>query len=323
VLIIRSMATAALALTATLTITLTGANAASAATTTHPAPTTAAAAHAGTTTTTITRHGARDRTVSTSAAAAVPLPGVSTKPIPATERSAARRVGSSVTSASYESANWSGYAVSGNDGSYTSISADWIEPTVTCTTDGLISFWVGLDGYNNTSAITSDTVEQTGTGVSCQSGSPVAYAWWETFPANQQEYTSVAVEPDDHLSAEAEYVGGGNYDLVLTDQTQGWSKTTQVAGESGYENKTAEAITEATSEDGVVTALPEYTPANDTNPVINGGDLLASEPDSLEIESGSGQIVSTPGPDDSFGDFTTDYGSSAPLSACEASVQGH
>ena len=52
------------------------------------------------------------------------------------------------------STNWSGYAA--DSGTYTSVSASWVQPTGTCSsrTDQYSSFWVGLDGYS------SDSVEQ-------------------------------------------------------------------------------------------------------------------------------------------------------------------
>src|ERR1700678_1270393 len=50
------------------------------------------------------------------------------------------------------STNWSGYA--GDSGTSTSVSASWVQPTVTCggsgAKDKYSSFWVGLDGYSST-----------------------------------------------------------------------------------------------------------------------------------------------------------------------------
>ena len=62
------------------------------------------------------------------------------------------------------STNWSGYAVAG--GTYTTVTASWVQPAVTCSGTAYSSFWVGIDGD------TSNTVEQTGTEADCSSGSP-------------------------------------------------------------------------------------------------------------------------------------------------------
>src|SRR5580692_9765213 len=55
-----------------------------------------------------------------------------------------------------ESTNWSGYAVTGSNGAFSSVSSSWTEPTATCSgrSDQYAAFWVGLDGYS------SDSVEQ-------------------------------------------------------------------------------------------------------------------------------------------------------------------
>ena len=75
------------------------------------------------------------------------------------------------------STNWSGYAASGS--TYTAVQGKWVEPTATCapasTTDAF--FWVGLDGYSDS------TVEQDGTAANCVAGVPQYYAWYEFYPA--------------------------------------------------------------------------------------------------------------------------------------------
>src|ERR1044071_5102244 len=72
------------------------------------------------------------------------------------------------------STNWSGYAVTGNR--FTSVSASWTQPSVTCSATAYSSFWVGLDGD------TSNTVEQTGTDADCSGSTPQYYAWYEMYP---------------------------------------------------------------------------------------------------------------------------------------------
>ena len=65
------------------------------------------------------------------------------------------------------STNWSGYAVTGANGSFHSVSASWTEPTATCTGSAkYASFWVGLDGFS------SNSVEQTGTDSDCSGRTP-------------------------------------------------------------------------------------------------------------------------------------------------------
>ena len=78
------------------------------------------------------------------------------------------------------STNWSGYAVTGPDGSVTDVKGSWKVPDVVCSSPGTpnsyASFWVGIDGYG------SNTVEQIGTDSDCSGGNAVYYAWYEFYP---------------------------------------------------------------------------------------------------------------------------------------------
>src|SRR5262249_27582378 len=113
-------------------------------------------------------------------------------------------------SANQGSTNWSGYVATGGD--FTTVTSTWQQPTVSCTSNGVVSFWVGLDGWGD------QAVEQTGTGADCRSGSPQYYAWWETFPTNSQQTYSVAVSPGDTMTATVTFTDG-QYELDLTDQS--------------------------------------------------------------------------------------------------------
>ena len=55
--------------------------------------------------------------------------------------------------------SWSGYVLKG--ATFTAASASWIQPSVVCTADARVSFWVGLDGNG------TPTVEQVGTVAVC------------------------------------------------------------------------------------------------------------------------------------------------------------
>src|ERR1700729_713730 len=62
-----------------------------------------------------------------------------------------------------ESTNWSGYAATGANGAFSSVSASWKEPTATCSSRSAqyASFWGGLGGF------ASDSVEHSGTDSDC------------------------------------------------------------------------------------------------------------------------------------------------------------
>jgi Peptidase A4 family len=166
-----------------------------------------------------------------------------------------------------ESYNWSGYAVTGADGSVTDVNASWIVPSVasTCasTPEGYAAFWTGIDGW------TSNTVEQIGTDSDCvnlagtATGTPTYYAWFEFYP--QDAYLignyngsgvceSDCVAPGDTISAQVKFSGtsaGGfrhrsalAFTVTITDETQGWTFTTS-STVPGAKQSSAEWIAEA------------------------------------------------------------------------------
>jgi hypothetical protein len=114
------------------------------------------------------------------------------------------------------SPNWSGYAVTGLEGSMTAVRGSWIVPEATCGGSDPeysgASHWVGLDGYN------SGTVEQTGTDSDCSTGSPKYYAWYEFFPDPGITITTISVAPGDVMMASVTY-SGTEFTATITDET--------------------------------------------------------------------------------------------------------
>jgi len=118
------------------------------------------------------------------------------------------------------SSNWSGYAVTGANGSVTHVKGSWIVPTVYCssTPSAYASFWVGIDGYS------SNTVEQIGTDSDCVNGVAKYYVWYEFYPHPSYTVTSMTIHPGDIISADITYTQkGGQFTAALTDTTTGKS----------------------------------------------------------------------------------------------------
>jgi hypothetical protein len=142
---------------------------------------------------------------------------------------------------SYQSVNWSGYAVTGATGSVTQALATWKVPTVTCG-KGETSYsadWVGIDGF------TSTTVEQTGTDSDCHGGTATYYAWYEFYPKPSKNIGSIAVHPGDNIGAEVIYnTKTGLFTDGIRDFTTGTQFVTSSAV-SGAQRTSAEYIVEA------------------------------------------------------------------------------
>lgn len=197
--------------------------------------------------------------------------------------------------------NWSGYAATGS--TFNTISSSWIEPSVSCNSNGIVAFWIGLDGDG------SSTVEQTGTGVDCSSGTPQQFAWWETFPANAIQEFPEPVRAGDSFSSSVTSEGGGQYDYVLTDSTEGWTENMPVSANGA--NASAEIIAEAVTSGSSVTALPDFGSVTFTGSSIDGSSLAASGANSIDMVDSSGSVIASTGPV-SGGTFTVSYGNSSP-----------
>lgn len=184
------------------------------------------------------------------------------------------------------SENWSGYAATG--GQFTSVSAAWTQPAVTCTAqDTFSSFWVGLDGDG------TQTVEQTGTEADCASGTAAYSGWYEMFPANPVNYSN-PVQPGDAMSASVTTSGNGTFTLTLTDQTQGWNQVTTQTSASAQLGS-AEVIAEAPSSTTGVLPLSNFGTVNFTAATANGAPIgNSANLSELTMVSAGGATEATP-----------------------------
>jgi hypothetical protein len=233
---------------------------------------------------------------------------------------------SSLTNSDVTSTNWSGYAVTGANGAYSSVSTSWIQPTITgCTSSdptGLTknspyaAFWDGLDGYN------SSSVEQTGTIGYCSGAAAKYYAWYEMYPAGSVVYSN-PVAPNDEMSASVTYAkstGSGRhartsyvYTLTLIDHgpTNSWTESKQITTTTAYARSSAECITEAPYYQAVL-PLADFGIVNYSSCEANGSPLTSSSPglEQITMTNGSGATESSTGALGSLGSFSNTWVSS-------------
>jgi hypothetical protein len=121
------------------------------------------------------------------------------------------------------SPNFTGYEASG--GSYTSVSASWVEPTVECLEDStFITISVSINGYPGSSPQPNPIAEDLGTEANCATGTPVYSDYYSLEQAYSMNTYGDTVEPGDNLSASITYIGSSEYTYVLQDGTQGWTE---------------------------------------------------------------------------------------------------
>lgn len=150
------------------------------------------------------------------------------------------RHGNNVTST-----NWSGYAVTGPNGSVTDVKGSWVLPALNCqnTPNASSALWVGIDGYS------SNTVEQIGTDADCVNGVPTYYPWFEFYPHQSFIIDNFPLSPGSVISAEVKAGSKGQFSVIIHSGSQTFSTTTKV---SSANQSSAEWIVEAPSSGGTL-----------------------------------------------------------------------
>jgi hypothetical protein len=184
------------------------------------------------------------------------------------------------------SSNWSGYAVTG--GTYSTVTASWVQPAVRCSGTAYSSFWVGIDGD------TSNSVEQTGTDSDCNGSTPVYQAWYEMYP-KFPVYFSNPVAAGDHFTATVTTNGRGSFTLTLADTSRGWTQTTTQQLKKAR-LASAEVIAEAPSGSGGVLPLANFGTVSFSGSKVNGSALTSSTPgiDAITMTTSSGAVKAQP-----------------------------
>ena len=195
--------------------------------------------------------------------------------------------GNAANATAATSQNWAGYAAAGQPGTFTSVSASWTQPAVTCTAQQTFSsFWVGLDGDG------TQTVEQTGTEADCNNGGPTYQGWFEMFP-NAPVFYNNGVAPGDAMSASVVANGGGVFTLTLADQTQGWTQTTSQTS-AAAQLGSAEIVAEAPSDANSVLPLSNFGTVSFSDAAVTNTPLGNANAAGLTMVSAGGVTEATP-----------------------------
>jgi Peptidase A4 family len=210
------------------------------------------------------------------------------------------------------SENWAGYTSAGNPGTFTSVSASWAQPAVTCTaTDTFSSFWVGLDGDG------TNSVEQTGTEADCNGGAAAYQGWFEMFPQAPVFYDN-PVQPGDAMSASVVANGSGAFTLTLTDSTQGWTQATSQTSDTAQLGS-AEVIAEAPSDGtGAVLPLSNFGTVSFTNATVDNTAMGNENPGALTMVSAGDVTEATPSALTGGNAFTVTWDSSGATATAAA-----
>jgi hypothetical protein len=203
------------------------------------------------------------------------------------------------------SSNWAGYAATGSNGTFNSVSASWVQPAGNCSGGGdqYAAFWVGLDGYS------SSTVEQTGSEVDCVGRTAEYYAWWEEYPGASVQINHV-VRAGDQFAASVTFEGNNVFEIYIDDITQSWSlRTGPKLAAAPAARSSAEVIAEAPSSRSGVLPLTNFGTVSFTSAQVNGANLGTYSPVQINMQDGS-TSASASGLTNNGENFTATYSSS-------------
>jgi hypothetical protein len=217
---------------------------------------------------------------------------------------------SAILTATWTSTTFTGYLDFAPIGeSFTAASANWVVPTVTCSTDYAGQWAVQWPGVGDLTSVVQD-----GTGEGCDGYTPdLDSAWYEIVgdPAVSGggqvilPTTQYPVEGGDNFSASVSLVNS-IWTMTMTDSTQNWTFTISEPNNvtPPLNQQTAMLVTESSAENVV-----DYGATNFTNALVtlNGqsGSLGSFDPLQLELYQGSTPLE-TAGPFDSTGKNFTD-----------------
>jgi hypothetical protein len=145
---------------------------------------------------------------------------------------------------------WSGYLVSSFSTSFTTVSANWVQPKTICPRgkagkNAWTLFWVGLDGNS------SRTVEQGGSEAQCTKHKIHYYAWWEMFPTNAIQ-SAFQIFPGDHMASSVVYSAAADtYTVTVNDTTAAHAHSLVVVASTDAAPENPDTYT--VTQDGVTT----------------------------------------------------------------------
>ena len=180
-----------------------------------------------TTTTTTT---ATTTTVPPTTTTTVPPTTIATPPPPTTTSSTTSTTTTTTTTTQpsqqfpgISSPNWSGYVLTGGNGGYQAVSAEWTVPPVDCSSapNSATSDWVGVNGFGNA----NPGLFQDGTTSFCLDGQEGDYAWWTDEAESYNSIILFAVSPGDRIDADIYQEASGYWAYFIRDLTSGLQST--------------------------------------------------------------------------------------------------
>jgi hypothetical protein len=121
--------------------------------------------------------------------------------------------------ATVTSLNWSGYAdLPASGQNVTSVTGNWVVPSVQLAPPGFSAMWTGIGGYNTSDLIQAGTSQDT-----LPVAGPQYYAWYEILPASETQISgctgdaNCTVNPGDSVTVDIHNTGGNAWQINMSD----------------------------------------------------------------------------------------------------------
>ncbi|GLG01506.1 hypothetical protein Alches_15450 [Alicyclobacillus hesperidum subsp. aegles] len=194
------------------------------------------------------------------------------------------------------SANWSGYIASPNGANgYTSVTGNWVVPTISGADNSMAAQWIGLGGVENQDLLQIGTTEQ------MVNGQQEVDVFWEKLPASANSVMTIPVGSS--VAATIDKGNGSTWNLsirVTTPSGQTESKSITVSLSNRYAaniGTSAEWISEDPStEQGDLYPLANAGTVQFTNATVDGQPITASgnTVQSVAMVDNAGDILISP-----------------------------
>jgi hypothetical protein len=202
--------------------------------------------------------------------------------------------------------NWSGYAVTEPQGTFTHAEAVFVEPTFgssRCSTN-MESTWAGIGGFNPNTV----NLAQNGTAHN-EPGIGNHQAWWEILPGRAFPVAGFGGRAGYWFDASTRKITGG-FRFYFFDYYSGKAKAFDVtkAGGYGYDGSSAEAIAERPSVNGVLQNLSNFGTLTFISARANGNGFNTFDPNGhrhgIHMQTNSGHDLADPSGIGTSGQFT-------------------
>jgi len=195
------------------------------------------------------------------------------------------------------SSNWSGYVVTGQNGGYQSVSAQWTVPAINCAAvpNGVVSAWVGVNG----DSAANPGLFQDGTSSQCIAGQASSFAWWTDADQGFGAQALFGVNAGDVIFAEVAQNSQGSWVYTVKDLTTGLTSSSPEAYNG--QGLSAEWIVEDPT-DGTTNALfplADFGPVTFSNLGLSVSGLAWTLPpysDAVEMVDANGGVMTLPAP---------------------------